>query len=68
MSELLQIKKRINSIHKINKITNVMEIISISKTAKLKQLFLNNIDFQNNLYKCIAALKINDTNSSQVKL
>jgi F0F1-type ATP synthase gamma subunit len=54
VSNLFGIKKKINSINKINKITESMKIVAISKINKLKRQFLNNTEYQQQLFEVLS--------------
>jgi F0F1-type ATP synthase gamma subunit len=54
MAAIVEIKRKIEGIKKLEKITNVMKIIAVSKINKYKQLFLQNSDFNEILYRIIS--------------
>jgi F0F1-type ATP synthase gamma subunit len=59
MENLNIIKKQINSILAISKITNAMKVVAVSKTNKMKKMFLESSEYLNDMYKIIPSVMNN---------
>jgi F0F1-type ATP synthase gamma subunit len=56
MATIVEIKRELNSINKISKITNAMKIIAISKIAKAKKNYLEMVDLMTNIHESVRVL------------